>query len=261
LPERKLALAKPASGAYAPKSILMYALLDAMNISLAQGQASIRAPRSSDTVYARLKQRILDNRYPPGAQILESAIAAELDASRTPVREAFVRLQQEGLLEIVPRHGVRISALSPDDMREIYEVLMSLEPTAVELLAARRPDPAELAELISSCAAMEAALEGVPDLQAWAAADEAFHLNLARLCGNGRLAAMIMQVWDQAHRARMFTLSLRPLPIKSTAEHRAVVEAILAGDVERARDIYHAHRKRGGLELTTIIERHGIQRL
>lgn len=161
----------------------------------------------------------------------------------------------------MPRHGVRISALSPDDMREIYEVLMSLEPTAVELLAARKPDRIELASLIASCNAMEAALEGTADLQAWAAADEAFHLNLARLCGNRRLAAMIMQVWDQAHRARMFTLSLRPLPVQSTVEHRAVVEAILAGNIERAREIYHTHRKRGGRELTTIIERHGIQRL
>ena len=222
---------------------------------------SARTQRSTDAVYARLKQSILDNHYPPGAQILESEVAAELNASRTPVREAFVRLQQEGLLEIVPRHGVRISALSPGDMREIYEILMSLEPTAVELLAARRPDRAELASLIAACDAMEAALGDEPDLQAWAAADEAFHLNLARLCGNKRLAAMIMQVWDQAHRARMFTLSLRPLPLQSTAEHRAVVEAILSGDGERARDIYHAHRKRGGSELTTIIERHGIQRL
>lgn len=219
------------------------------------------SPRSAETAYARLKQQILDNHYPPGAQILESEITAELNASRTPVREAFVRLEQEGLLEIVPRHGVRISALSPDDMREIYEVLMSLEPTAVELLAARKPGRAELASLIEACDAMEAALQGEPDLRAWAAADEAFHLNLARLCGNKRLAAMIMTVWEQAHRARMFTLTLRPLPVKSTAEHRAVVEAILAGDGVRAREIYHAHRKRGGNELTAIIERHGIQRL
>jgi DNA-binding GntR family transcriptional regulator len=239
----------------------MYALLDAMQPAGTQAEVNGRTPRSTDAVYAQLKQHILDNHYPPGAQILESEVAAELNASRTPVREAFVRLQQEGLLEIVPRHGVRISALSPDDMREIYEVLMSLEPTAVELLATRKPDRAELASLIASCDAMEAALEGEPDLQAWAQADEAFHLNLARLCGNKRLAAMIMQVWDQAHRARMYTLSLRPLPVKSTAEHRAVVEAILAGDRERAREIYHAHRERGGSELTTIIQRHGIQRL
>ncbi|WP_354193387.1 GntR family transcriptional regulator [Bosea sp. OAE506] len=210
----------------------------------------------------KLKQAILDNRYPPGAQILESQIATEFEASRTPVREAFVRLQQEGLLEIVPRHGVRISALSPSDMREIYEILMSLEPTAVELLVARKPDRSELSGLVTACDDMEKALEGSqPDLVAWAMADERFHMSLAKLCGNRRLAAMILTVWDQAHRARMFTLSLRPLPLQSTAEHRAVVDAILAGDGERARDLYFAHRKRGGQELTTIIERHGIQRL
>jgi len=221
-----------------------------------------RAPRSPETIHARLKQQILDNRYPPGAQILESKIAADLNASRTPVREAFIKLQQEGLLEIVPRHGVRISALSPNDMREIYEVLMSLEPSAVELLVARQPAKAELAPLVDACDAMQAALGGpAPDLHAWAVADERFHMSLARLCGNKRLAAMIMTVWDQAHRARMFTLSLRPLPMQSTAEHRAVLDAILAGDGERARDLYFAHRKRGGIELTAIIERHGIQRL
>lgn len=221
-----------------------------------------RPPRSAEAVYLKLKQAILDNRYPPGAQILESQIAAEFEASRTPVRESFVRLQQEGLLEIVPRHGVRISALSPGDMREIYEILMSLEPTAVELLVARRPDGAELSGLVRACDDMEKALAGPqPDLVAWATADERFHMSLAKLCGNKRLAAMIMTVWDQAHRARMFTLSLRPLPLKSTAEHRAVVDAILAGDGENARDLYFAHRKRGGNELTAIIERHGIQRL
>lgn len=218
--------------------------------------------RSSDAAYAALKAKILDSEFAPGSQALEQEIAVALGMSRTPVREALVRLQQEGLLEIVPRHGVRVSALSPHDMREIYEVLMSLEPTAVELLTRRRPGRGEIACLVEACDDMERALaKGEADLRAWAAADELFHMNLAHLCGNRRLAAMIMTVWDQAHRARMFTLSMRPVPRQSTAEHRAVVEAILEGDADRARDLYLAHRKRGGLELTHIIERHGLQHL
>jgi DNA-binding GntR family transcriptional regulator len=222
----------------------------------------LREQRSTQFAYQRLKQKILDNDYPPSAQVLESELAREFNVSRTPVREALVRLEQEGLLTIVPRHGARISALSPSDMREIYELLMSLEPTAVELLARRRPSSAEISTLVEACDAMESSLKGSPpDLKAWAHADEAFHINLARLCGNRRLAAMIMQVWDQAHRARMFTLSLRPLPVKSTQEHRAVVDAILAGDSERARTLYVDHRRRGGEELASIIERHGLQRL
>lgn len=220
------------------------------------------SPRLAEFAYRRIKRSILDNEYPPGAQILEQDIAAELQLSRTPVREALVRLEQEGLLTIVPRHGARISTLSPADMREIYDVLVALEPAAVELVAQRRPGAAEVAPLIDACDAMAAALSASPpDLKGWAAADESFHVQLAELCGNKRLAAMIMMVWDQAHRARMFTLTLRPPPHRSTEEHRAVVDAILAGDPERARDLYLAHRRRGGHELMSIIEQHGFQRL
>ena len=104
--------------------------------------------RSTEQAYRQIKQKILDTEYPPGAQLLEQDLCAELGLSRTPVREALVRLQQEGLLEIVPRHGARISVLSPADMREIYEILTSLEPTAVELLARRRPPAAEIVPLL-----------------------------------------------------------------------------------------------------------------
>lgn len=222
----------------------------------------VATPRSTNLAYRRIKEKILDNEYAPGSQILEQDIAAELALSRTPVREALVRLQEDGLLEIIPRHGVRISALSPSDMREIYEVLLSLEPTAIELLASRRPSKDEVAGLIDACDAMERALaKPKPDLKAWVVADESFHINLAQLCGNRRLAHMIMTVWDQAHRARMFTLHLREVPKRSTEEHRAVVDAILAGKAAQARELYTRHRRRGGEELMAIIERYGFQRL
>jgi DNA-binding GntR family transcriptional regulator len=224
---------------------------------IAQGEL-----RSTEAAYGAIKARILDGEYAPGSQVLEQEIAAALGLSRTPVREALVRLQQEGLLEIVPRHGVRISVLSPADMREIYEVLVSLEPMAVELLARRRPSRDELSPMVEACDAMEAALAASPPrLVDWAAADERYHLGLAQLCGNRRLAAMIMTVWEQAHRARMFTLRLREAPHRSTKEHRAVLDAILAGDASLARSLYEAHRRRGGEELMAIIERHGLQRL
>lgn len=219
-------------------------------------------PNAADQAHAAIRRRILDADWAPGASVLEGEIALELGLSRTPVREALVRLQQEGLVEIVPRHGMRVSALSPADMREIYQVLTSLEPTAAELLAERRPSRAELAPLHDACEAMAASLRGpAPDLRAWAAADEDFHAGLARLCGNRRLAAMIMTVWDQAHRARMFTLPLRPLPRISTDEHRAVLEAIAAGEPARAAALYVAHRRRGGAELMAIIEKHGFRQL
>jgi len=229
---------------------------------LHQTAAPEREPRSTEFAYSMLKTKILDSSLAPGSQITEQALAQELGLSRTPVREALVRLQQERLLEIVPRHGVQIAVLAPSDMREIYEVLLSLEPTAVELLTLQEPDRPKLAGLLYACDRMETALAAdPPDLKAWAAADEDFHIYLAQLCGNQRLAAMIMMVWDEAHRARMFTLTLRNVPHASTSEHRAVVEAILAGETKSAKNLYESHRRRGGDELMAIIERHGLKRL
>ncbi len=224
--------------------------------------AEERLSRSTEAAYASIKARILDSDLPPGSHVLEQVLAKEMGMSRTPTREALVRLQQEGLLQIVPRHGVRISTLSPSDMRDIYQVLVSLEPTAIELLTLLRPSREDLAGLVTACDNMERALASdPPDLRAWAAADELFHMDLAARCGNRRLASMVMTVWDQAHRARMFTLFMREVPRRSTAEHRAVVEAILAGDPGYARTLYEAHRRRGGEELMAIIERLGLQRM
>jgi len=216
-----------------------------------------RGQTAAGLAYGRLKTRILDNSLPPGSQRLESDLATELGLSRTPVREAMVRLEGDGLVEITPRHGMRVAAVSPADMRDIYDVLTSLEPTAAELLTRRRLPAEALAPLSGACDAMEAAL-GAGDRKAWAGADEAFHLGLARLCGNRRLAGMVMQVWEQSHRARMFTLHLRPPPGRSTAEHRAVLEAILSGDGDAARETYRRHRARSGGELINLIERSGV---
>jgi DNA-binding GntR family transcriptional regulator len=216
--------------------------------------------RSTEVAYQWLRQRILDNEYAPGTQILEQALADQIGISRTPVREALIELQQDGLVEIVPRHGVRILPLSPDDMREIYAILTNLEPMAAEELALRRPSPALIAPLVEACDAMEAAVASA-DRAAWAKADEKFHLALLELCGNRRLTGIVMAMWDQAHRARMFTLKLRPLPVESTREHRAALEAILAGDAVKAREIYRAHRQRGGDELMKLIERYGLNNL
>ncbi len=216
-----------------------------------------RPPTAAEAAYQRLKAMILDNLLPPGTQRLEAELALELGLSRTPVREAMLRLQQDGLVTVTPRHGMRVQPISPADMRDIYDVLESLEPTAADLLARRDLPAAALEPLERACEAMEAAI-AAEDRARWAAADEAFHLGLAELCGNRRLAAMVMQVWDQSHRARMFTLNLRPLPARSTHEHRATLLAIRAGNADGARELYRQHRRRGGAELIALIERSGL---
>jgi DNA-binding GntR family transcriptional regulator len=213
-----------------------------------------------DAAYAEIRRRILDNRWAPGHQALEQALALELGMSRTPVREALIRLANEGLVEVVPRHGMRVLPVSPSDMQEIYEILTSLEAMAAELVARRAPAAAELAPLEKASRDMDKALKK-DDLDAWAEADERYHRHLIELCGNRKLAAIVYNYWDRAHRARMFTLRLRPKPVDSTREHLAVVEAIRRGDAVAARELHRAHRERGSRELTEILSRYRLSQV
>lgn len=210
--------------------------------------------------YHAIRQRILDNVWAAGFQALEGAMALELGMSRTPVREACIRLANEGLVEIVPRHGIRVLPVSPSDMREIYEILTSLESTAAELVAKLRPAPASLEPLEKASRDMEKALRR-DDLDAWAEADERFHRRLLEMCGNPKLARIVFNYWDRAHRARMVTLRMRPRPVNSTREHRAIVQAIRRGDAAAAGALFRAHRERASLELTDLLQRHRMSQL
>jgi DNA-binding GntR family transcriptional regulator len=107
--------------------------------------------------------------------------------SRTPVHEAVIRLQEEGLVRVLPRRGVVVCAISADDMREIYKVIIAIETAAAELLAEKpskkRLSTARELELVNK--AMEKALR-TDDLTAWAKADEMFHKLLIEHSGNKR---------------------------------------------------------------------------
>ena len=108
-----------------------------------------KAPSLVSDAYRAMKDAIRDNAFAPGYQGSEQEIALRLGMSRTPVHEALIRLQEEGLVRILPKRGVVVLALSPDDMREVYDVIIALEGMAAELIAVmhtpmRRPIVAEL---------------------------------------------------------------------------------------------------------------------
>lgn len=225
-------------------------------------QTVAKASRHSlvERAYDEIKRRIMENHYPPGLQMLEQDLARTLNMSRTPVREALIRVEKEGLVEILPRRGMRVVPISVKDMREIYEVLTCLESRAAERLAARKPSEDEIAPLEAAVENMDRALaEG--DLDAWAAADEHFHRTLLDLCGNRRLAGMAFTVFDQVHRVRMVTLRMRPIPYQSSLDHRAVIEAIRAGDGLTAYNVHRRHRQQAMELLTRILERNKLSEL
>ena len=222
--------------------------------------ASLAGDSLVDIAYEAMRAQILDNHWPPGHRALEQELALALGMSRTPVREALIRLGKEGLVEVIPRHGMRVLPVSADDMRDIYQVLTALESMAAELVVLRRPSVKQLKPLIDASHDMAKAVK-VDDLEAWAAADERFHRHLIELCGNRLLIDAVQNCWDRAHRARMVTLRMRPKPVHSTREHMEVVDRIRRGDARGAFECHRAHRERGSRELLAILERYRLQQL
>src|SRR5512144_1097223 len=145
--------------------------------------AAINGRSLAESAYQKMRRRILDNVWSPGFRALEQTLALELGMSRTPVREALIRLAKEGLVEVIPRHGMTVLPVSADDMRNIYEMLTALEAMAAELAVRRGPSAMELTALETATRDMARALKA-NDLEAWAAADERFHQRLVALCGN-----------------------------------------------------------------------------
>ena len=210
--------------------------------------------------YATIKRNILENRYPPGHQALEQELATELEMSRTPVREALIRLEREGLVELIPRRGMRVVPLSPADMKEIYEVLNGLETTALRLMDGINPASIDLGPLENALQAMENALAR-NDLDSWAEADARYHQALLALCGNRRLMDMAATLSNQAHRARKITLRLRPPPHRSNTEHRQVLNAIKRGQWRTASRLHLEHRARTSETLLQLLEYHRLSQL
>lgn len=218
-----------------------------------QGSQSQRAVQD-------LRELIFTGELAAGTDHLESELADRLGVSRTPVREATLMLEAQGLLEVRPRKGVRILSLSADDMYEIYEVLTELESLASFRAAEAGYSETELAALAGTLDDMETAVAN-EDRESWARADAAFHDELVRLGGNSRIAMIVGNFNDQVRRARTLTLHMRPMPKKSNEDHRALYEAILRGDKEDARRIHWNHRTEARKMLIEILERHGLKRV
>ena len=219
-----------------------------------------KALSSSQRAIHELRMRIFSGELAAGSDHLESELAALLEMSRTPVREAVLTLEGQGLLEMRPRKGVRIVPLSPGDMSEIYDVLTELESHAAEQAALAGFAPGDLTILAGAIDDMDTAIAG-PDLDAWADADDRFHRELVRLGRNRRIEAIVAMMSDQVRRARMTTLFMRPLPTKSNEDHRRVYQAIRDGDAATARDVHRQHRQDAKTILVDLLGKHRLRYL
>jgi DNA-binding GntR family transcriptional regulator len=180
----------------------------------------------SRTVADWLAQRIISGESAPGERLTEPRLAELAGVSRSPVREALRILESEGLVEITPRHGARVTHVGVRDARELYECRLLLEPRcayqAVEAIT-----PEGVAELDRIRAAMEAA---AADGHRFLSENVAYFARLAQHCPNGLLREFVALTWANAQRYWSVFARVEDYSSGSLEYHAALHAAVRVGD-------------------------------
>lgn len=190
-------------------------------------------------VQRELERMILAGEQPAGSKLNEAAIAARLGVSRGPVREAFRALEESGLVRLEKNRGVHVRQIPVEEADEIYELRAVLDEFVGRRLA-RTAAPEAIRDLRSRVERMEkVAAKG--DVEAYLAANVAFHDRLVELAGNAKLLGTYRRLVNELHLFRHTTLAqVGVLPI-STREHREIIEQIAAGRAAAAGRALYDH--------------------
>ena len=189
------------------------------------------------TVYERLRDDILNCRLPPGAQIFEQDLANRFGISKSPVREALLRLRQQGLVQVKARSGYRVTPMSLTEVNEMYEMRIMYETTCAALAIAHASD-----EAIARLEALTGPTE-CNDLSQWTAQNRSFHMELAAICGNNKLARTASEFISQFTRFTHVSAGrMRHLRVdKFVDDHSAIAHAIRERDRRRAQSVLKSH--------------------
>ncbi len=186
-----------------------------------------------------LRRAIIAMRLKPGEALNEKIIAARFGVSRTPVREAMLRLKDDGLVEIFPQSGTFVARIPLASIPEAVVIRQALEAMAAERAALRRDDGAIQRLEASIKDQRQAAAAG--DQSAFHDADEAFHALISEAAGYPGIWRLAQTVKAQVDRCRRLTLPVPGRMARVIDEHQAIVGAIMAGDGLAARDAIIAH--------------------
>jgi DNA-binding GntR family transcriptional regulator len=186
-----------------------------------------------------IRQAIVDGRVPPGHRLKEEELAQQLGISRTPVREALLVLQSEGLVEATPNRGAAVRAYDTADLEEMYELRALLEGHAAAR-AATRVTPEQLTQLRESCVRFRGLLDG-DDVQAFVLENAVFHETILDAASSERLSAMVRQVIALP---LVYKSYFWYSPAQASASyhcHLQLVKALARGDAQRAELVMREH--------------------
>jgi DNA-binding GntR family transcriptional regulator len=207
------------------------------NVEIAQPVRPFRP--LSEEAYDVLRAAILGGKLLPGARIVEADVARQMTISRSPVREAVRKLEHEGLLEYVPRHGTIVVGLSAEDVADAYQLRAHLESYGARLAASRATE-AQLAHLLQAIERMRGhSLTG--DLESLVAADVEFHRQICRASGSRRL----LQAWETLNPAQWTMISgmrVSDMSLEQIADrHWPILAALRSRKPDTAEVIVRTH--------------------
>lgn len=195
-----------------------------------------------DRVVEGLRTGILSGRYVPGQRLIEADLTRDFNVSRGPLREAFRRLDAEGLLQIVPNRGALVRQLSYREVVEIFQIRSALEPLSARLaaLAIEQGDNRRRFEVAIQRIWSEARRRDPGYHQE----NQRFHLAIFAVCGNSQLADFSRQLQLPLVLLQLSGAKTPGMYEESVREHREIATAILSGDANTAEAAMHRHLER-----------------
>ncbi len=211
--------------------------MPALSISIGGMGQPAKQRTNRRRVYDTLRSKMLTLELPPGSALSENELAAALGVSRTPVRESLILLSEEGLVQVFPQVGSFVSRVDPEKVADAQFLREAVELASLDSI------PADLdADLVRE---LQANLhrQHAPDigLDEFFALDEEFHQGLLRLGGHGNAWPTVVAAKGHLDRARRLGLNESSSPTKFADQHQAVLKAVLASDIDLAKNLMRQH--------------------
>jgi len=196
----------------------------------------------TDKLYHRILDDILSWTIKPGELLIEARLAKEYKVSKTPVREALGLLSQEGFVEVIPRVGYRVTEVTPRDVYEVFTLRTLLETEGVAL-AAKNASDEELGKLYEDGEELAAKIDsGEVTPEKYLQLHDSFHVRLALLSGNRRLASYVARLLRDWVRVRLRDPELTPDSVRiNRRDSKAICEALLRRDGKTAKRLLREH--------------------
>ncbi|NUU26067.1 MAG: GntR family transcriptional regulator [Streptomycetaceae bacterium] len=201
--------------------------------------STTKPPPAAERVYHYVKLGVLERRFAGGVLLTEGEIAEAVGVSRTPVREALLRLEVEGLIRLYPKKGAMVLPVSAQEIADVVETRQLVEAHAIRKAV---PAPAALIERLEELLDRQRREAADGDLSAAAVTDRCFHAAIVRHAGNDILARLYDQLRDRQLRMGVAVMQAHPDRIaKTLTEHAEILAALRAGDADAAVAAIHRH--------------------